>query len=343
MTSFHYPTRLCLIPHLAGLGGPASFQSRLIAGLEARGVRVSYDLDDPSVTSILVVGGSSNLRGLWRAHRRGVHIVQRLNGMNWIHRKRRTGLRHYLRSEINNFILATTRRQLADEIVYQSNFSQSWWERVYGLLEKPCRIIYNGVDLHAFSPTGTGARPERIYRIQMVEGRLGSGNEPGLLNGLALVETLIREQKLPVELSIIGEASAALRAEAGKRLRQAVSWRGVLPRESIPEANRTAHLFFSADLNAACPNSVIEALACGLPVLAFDTGALKELVPTDAGRVVPYGSNHWELQDPDIPALAQAAGEILADLPPFRAGARRRAEEALGLERMIDAYLAVFR
>jgi glycosyltransferase involved in cell wall biosynthesis len=335
--------KICLIPHLAGLGGPSSFQARLVSGLEAHGLRVVYDPDDPSLTSILVVGGTSNLAALWRAHRRGVRIIQRLNGMNWIHRVSRTGLRHYLRSEINNLILATIRRRLADEIVYQSNFSQSWWERVYGPLEKPCRIIYNGVDLQSFSPNGPGSRPERFTRIQMVEGRLGSGNEPGLLNGLALAETLIRERELPVELSIIGEASPMLRAEAGKRLRQAVCWQGVLPRERIPEANRSAHLFFSADLNAACPNSVVEALACGLPVLAFDTGALKELVPPDAGKIVPYGSDHWHLQAADIPALAQAATEILADLPRFQAGARRRAAEALGLDRMVDAYLAVFR
>ena len=47
------------------------------------------------------------------------------------------------------------------------------------------------------------------------------------------------------------------------------------------------------------PNSVIEALACGLPVVSFDTGALPELVTPGAGRVVAYGGDPWRL-DPRL-------------------------------------------
>jgi glycosyltransferase involved in cell wall biosynthesis len=50
-------------------------------------------------------------------------------------------------------------------------------------------------------------------------------------------------------------------------------------------------MLFSADLNAACPNSVIEALACGTPVLGYDTGALPEMVPPKSGRIAHYGGN----------------------------------------------------
>ena len=34
---------ICILPHFRGLGGPASFQNRLIAGLTARGIEVVYD------------------------------------------------------------------------------------------------------------------------------------------------------------------------------------------------------------------------------------------------------------------------------------------------------------
>jgi glycosyltransferase involved in cell wall biosynthesis len=116
---------------------------------------------------------------------------------------------------------------------------------------------------------------------------------------------------------------------------------GSVPRERIPEIMRSAHLLFSADLHPACPNAVIEALACGLPVVGFDTGAVKELVIGDAGRVVPYGSNSWNIEPPDVPALAQAAYDILKDQSNFSRSARSHAESALGLDQMVEAYLKV--
>ncbi|HEY6074412.1 MAG TPA: hypothetical protein VIV15_13740, partial [Anaerolineales bacterium] len=88
-------------------------------------------------------------------------------------------------------------------------------------------------------------------------------------------------------------------------------------------------------------NSVIEALACGLPVAGFAHGSLPELVAGDAGRLVPYGGDPWKLETPDIPALALAAAEILKDNDRFRRAARARAESLLGLDAMVDAYLKV--
>ena len=79
----------------------------------------------------------------------------------------------------------------------------------------------------------------------------------------------------------------------------------------IPKLARSSHLMYCAEVNPPCPNSVIEALACGLPVIGFDSGSLKELVTDDAGCVVPYGANPWKLETPDISALAAIGGENL--------------------------------
>jgi glycosyltransferase involved in cell wall biosynthesis len=114
----------------------------------------------------------------------------------------------------------------------------------------------------------------------------------------------------------------------------------LVPSEGIPELDRSAHLLYSADINAACPNAVIEALACGTPVLAFDTGAVPELVTVDSGRVVPYGGDPWKLEKPDIHSLAAGAVEIINSQDVFRRNARRRAEAAFGLENMVDTYLS---
>ena len=143
----------------------------------------------------------------------------------------------------------------------------------------------------------------------------------------------------PVELMVAGRVSDEVKARWAQKTNLQIDWIGLVPHEKIPDLDRSAHMLYSSDINAACPNSVIEALACGLPVLAFDTGALPELVTGDAGRVVAYGGDPWKLDPPDISVLADATVEILTDQPRFRSAARSCAEDAFGLTKMVDGYL----
>ncbi len=334
--------KVCMVPRLSGLGGMVSFQHKLAAGLAQRSIQVTYDLEDPDCHTVLVVGGTRQVAALWRARRRGARILQRLNGMNWLHRKQPTSLKQYLRAEGNNLLLAFIRRQLASGIVYQSEFSQRWWERVRGQVDRPAWVVYNGVDLSLYTPQGAHQRPAESCRLLLVEGHLGGNNQLGLENAVRLTQALNERYHFPMELMVVGDVPAELRERWQARAGGGITWAGVRPREHIPQTDRSAHLLFSADLNAACPNSVVEALACGLPVAAFDTGALAEMVPGDAGRVVPYGGDPWNLEAPDIPALAAAAAEMLAGQERFRAAARARAEAVFGLDRMVDGYLEAF-
>ncbi len=331
---------ICLLPLPRGLGGPASFAAQLVAALQKQGVTITHDPLAPGVRAVLVMGGTRHMDLIWRAKRRGVRIVQRLNGMNWVHRKLHTGARHFIKAEIANWILSTIRRSLADRIIYQSRFTQDWWHRAFGPVSAAGRVIYNGVDLHIFSPEGVGQPPGDRMRILMVEARLGSGMETGLENAVRLLEQLNQIGRQAWELMVAGDVPPEIQArwpvlQADDRLK----FTGIVPRDQVPIIDRSAHMLFSADLNAACPNSVIEALACGLPVIAFSTGALPEMVIEGAGRVVAYGSNHWNLEPPVIGPLAQAAGEIAAAQPGFRRNARARAEKAFDIQQVVDAYL----
>lgn len=332
---------IAMIPELKGLGGPASFQEKMMLGLKKQGYEGHFDLNNPEVRSLLVIGGTKHLAEIWKAKRKGVRVVQRLNGMNWIHRKKKTGLRHYLRSEYGNFLLGTIRNQLADAIIYQSQFARSWWQTAYGIQTINSSVIYNGVDLVEYSPQGESNLPEDCTRILLVEGHLGQGNETGLWNAIKLVEAIQGKTGKAVELMVAGKVPQEIMAQAQSSSSVQINWAGVVKRKQIPVLDRSAHLLFSADLNAACPNAVIEALACGLPAVAFATGSLTEILQNDAGKTVPYGSNYWELEAPEIDPLADAAIEILNNLDYFRMKARQQAENNFGLDAMVTGYLKV--
>ncbi len=344
-------TRVCLVPRLEGVGGMVSFQRKIARGLQASGFDVCTDLSDTPYQAVLVIGGTRNLNGLRKARRNGARIVQRLDGMNWLHRRLRTGARHYLRAEMGNWLLAYIRSHLADFIVYQSQFSRDWWERVRGPVPAADRVIYNGVDLSQYSPGERQVLTADRWRVLLVEGSLLGGYETGLEVAVKLVEGLAGRMRLgqspelasrkAVELMVVGRVSDQTRQRWQHQTQIAIQWVGQVPGERIPEIDRAAHILYSADLNAACPNSVIEALACGLPVLAFDTGALPEMVSPPAGWVVPYGGNPWLLEPPDFDRLVGAAAEILQNQDAYRTGARRRAEEVFDVDQMVQSYVQV--
>lgn len=333
--------RICLVPNVSGTGGMVSFKHKLSTGLSERGIEVSYDLADGSCQAVLIIGGTRQLAALWRFKHKGVRLVQRLDGINWIQRKRSTGLRHFVRAEMGNLLQSGIRRHLAGQIVYQSAFAQTWWEDWYGIPPAPVWMIHNGVDLKTYTPDGAHERPDDRYRLLVVEGSLGGGYEMGLENAVTLAEELNLTHKLPMELMVVGKAEPAQVAEWNKRSQVPILWAGSVAREAIPALDRSAHLLYAADLHPACPNAVIEALACGLPVAAFDTGSLRELVPAGAGCIAPYGSDPWKVEKPDIPALAEMAVPVLTDPLPFRLAARAHAEQNFDLDVMVDKYLQV--
>jgi glycosyltransferase involved in cell wall biosynthesis len=339
-----------------------SFQHKLADGLQRRGYQVGFNPSEGVFTAVLIIGGTRQIAGVWHARQQGARIIQRLDGMNWLHKVRGPsrpdlGLRHYLRAEYGNWLLAWTRKRLTHRIVYQSEFSQQWWERVYRPAGKPSRVIVNAVDLDTYTPHGIHSRPADRWRILLVEGSLMGGYEMGLEAavdlGFQLSQLLGKQPELnrPVEIMVAGKVSREVQESWDKKFQEewvgraggqlSLSWSGLVPGESVPELDRSAHLLYSADINAACPNSVIEALACGLPVVAFNTGALPELVGEAAGCVVAYGGDPWQLEPPDTASLARAALGLLGNLENFRRAARLRAEVEFRLEDMVDRYLEV--
>jgi len=330
--------RICILPRVEGLGGVTSFRLKFENGLQTRGIKVTNNLSEPSDV-ILILGGTKSLIPLWRAHRRGQRIVQRLDGINWVHRARWARPRYTIRAIYGNANLAFIRKRLADHIIYQSEFIKGWWDDWYRPARVPSSVILNGVDLDQYTSNGLHERPSGHYRLLIVEGSLTGALNSGLFHAAELADRLSHKYK--IELCIVGRVDKRTKRKIQRPTSFRVRFLDVIPREQIPWIMRSSHLLFSAEVNPPCPNSVIEALACGLPVIGFDTGSLSEIMQGQAGRLVPYGADPWKLEKPDISALTHAASEVLEDQTRFRNSAREQAELKLGLDQMVDEYLKV--
>lgn len=328
---------IALIPNIEGTSGPASFRRRIAQGLEAEGMHlVQADAD-----VVLVIGGTRRLDQLVSLKRSGIPIIHRLNGMNWMHRRVRTGLRHFVKAEYGNLLLRIIRNRFANHVVYQSQFARDWWTETHGMAPSEESVVYNAAPLQTFTPMVDGELPDDGWRFLILEGKFEGGYETGLRASFDMLAHLQTKIKKPLELTVAGGVPERVRQEF-TNAPVPVDWPGVLQGGEVPRTLNQAHVLLSADINPACPNSVIEALACGTPVVGFDTGAMGELVSEDSGMLAHYGSDPWMLGRANVQGLAEATMMVLGDLERFSVGARAQAERLFGLDDMVAGYVRAF-
>ena len=96
------------------------------------------------------------------------------------------------------------------------------------------------------------------------------------------------------------------------------------PHHLLSTYYRAADVFALASEFDNSPNVVLEAMACGVPVVASDVGGVAEYVRTDrGGSLVPRG---------DAPAMARALGQWLGDAD------RRRAASAFNRQLVLERF-----
>lgn len=212
----------------------------------------------------------------------------------------------------------------------------------------PARIeqIYNGVDTERFHPAagtrqpvdGCPFDPARHFVVGTV-GRMQTVKHQTLL-AQAFVRALALQPALRERLRLVMVGDGPLRAQAQAILAEAgVADLGWLPgeRSDVPAVMRSLHCFALPSLAEGISNTVLEAMASGLPVIATNVGGNAELVDHGrTGEIVPSD---------DVEAMAQALLRMATD--PERAaamGQEARAEVAqrFSLQSMVSAYRALY-
>lgn len=322
-------------------GGPGSFQVRFERELKRLGHEVVFLSEHTSKTPDVILAIGAPLKSLLlliRWKKRGIPIVHRLAGPYWRHRVEPMPMRRRLEHMLRNRIMRFVRDRLADYVVYQSRFVQHWWHAECGLAPCPETMIVNGVDLQEFTPSSSMDNSERKLTIIVAETTI-EGNVP-TIEVLTTLPRLIANSGIIKGVEIYGKIPLKVR----ERLEgiPGLKLMGSVPREHMPSIFRRRGIYLSLKIIHSCPNVVLEALASGMPVVGFDSGALPELVSSEAGCIVPYGANPWLLEPPDVESLYRAIEKIAQHLDNYRVAARALAERRFSIETMAAAYIAVF-
>lgn len=216
-----------------------------------------------------------------------------------------------------------------------------------GVPRERLHTVYNGVDTTRFSPAAAGRLPldgspfnaPGLWLAGAV-GRMQTVKAQPLL-ARAFVRALALQPALRERLRLVLVGDGPLRAECAAVLAEAglesLTW---MPgeRSDVPDVMRALDCFVLPSLAEGISNTILEAMASGLPVLATAVGANGELVlDGHSGRLVPAG---------DVEALA--AGLVAMATDPVSSAAmgrvgRERVEQRFSLPAMVEAYDGIYR
>jgi glycosyltransferase involved in cell wall biosynthesis len=192
------------------------------------------------------------------------------------------------------------------------------------MIGRPVDDVLKGVDVETFTPEGRSVREAQGLggsRVVICVTRLVPiKNLPMMLDAIAIV----RKTAPDVVLVLVGEGPQ--QPALAERVRQlgldaAVRFAGYVPQQATPSWYRAADVFaLSSDFDNS-PNVVLEAMACGLPVIATDVGGLREYVrPPSNGLLTPKG---------EAPAFADALLTLLNDRERAAAIGRQNRQDAV--------------
>ena len=236
-------------------------------------------------------GGVSSWSAIQAAKRYGIPCVATYSGseVRYVGQPRK-GL------EIMSRLLSLGRSQYLGE---------SFQERILKSCADPrgrCEVLLRGVDLTTFFPSqARGAKPPVVLFV----GRITEAK--GIFD-LLKAWTQVVERCAHAELWVVGADQTNGRIDRevhSTKYGNSIKIIPPLPLANVAELMRQAQVFCLPSHGEGTPNSVMEALACGLPVVATKVGGIPDIVESNrTGKLVEQG---------DVQGLAEALVSLLQD------------------------------
>lgn len=269
------------------------------------------------------------------AKRSGAKIVLNQNGVGY------PGWAGSGYSEVNEKI--RTAMQAADFIFYQTEFCRDTAWKWVVKVNTPHQILRNAVDCATFCPVERALDSNQLILLAA-----GSHEEPTRVR-IAL-ETLaeLRRGGVTAKLILAGRipwdptGSVVKNLMKELRLEDHVEKLPPYRREEAPEVFRRAHILIHPKYKDPCPTVVIEAMACGLPVVGSASGGMPELVSAEAGKLLPVQDSWDELCYPSPANFAKGINEVWNRISAHSNGARSRALAAFSEDAWVEKHGNIF-
>lgn len=216
-------------------------------------------------------------------------------------------------------------------------------QHVQQFVSKPVVVIPNGLDTSLFCASPKEPR-EKICIL--FAGVLQPAK--GIMDALEAIRLLIQKHKVLVELRVAGKGAQAEEAKAyvaAQGLEKSVVFLGALQKEEMPAFYRSGDILLfpskqggvSGKSEESSPYAVLEAMASGLPIVAYRTQALEDHVQE--------GRTGFLVEPGDYYSLADRLGELCRNAAMLQAmgnAARLHCEQNHSQIKMAQRYVEVY-
>lgn len=222
--------------------------------------------------------------------------------------------------------------RMADRLHFVSKGLMNFCVEQFGVDKTKCFVNYNGIDVERFRPAADRRAETGIIHLVSVGALIWRKNFQDMLK--VIQQSQYREQ---VELHIIGEGEERFIMEFMIQkygLKGKVHLHGKLPEAEVIRRLQAADIYLSTSYAEGLSNAVVEAAACGLPVIAFNCEGMDEIIiEGKTGVIIPHGR---------VDLMAQSLDQLIEDKNKRKAmgmAARNHVETNFREDTWVDAMI----
>lgn len=241
-----------------------------------------------------------------------------------------------------NMVLSRFAGRFADKVVCVSDEVYRYESEKLRAPACKLTVVKNGIDTNRFiKDPATGAAIKGLLGIGAGTKVVGTvGRLAKVKNQAMLIDAFAQLQKSVPDSRLVIVGGGPLEQELKMRAGQSGAGGSIIflgERKDIPALLGMLDVFVLSSLSEGSPVVLLEAMACGLPVVATRVGGIPELIKDEvSGLLVP---------SQDLAAMSAALSRLLTDEPlrgRISEANRKRAVEEFDVKRMCREYVGLY-
>ncbi|MCY3836902.1 MAG: glycosyltransferase family 4 protein [Anaerolineaceae bacterium] len=186
-------------------------------------------------------------------------------------------------------------------VPWHLRLAERWVSQIFTPTAESCRlasekiqVVGHGIDTDHFQPAPLTTEPETNPFTIVYAGRIDPIKRMEML--FSALDHLSAQAHFPWQMLIVGVASPGqeeyelrLRREAKRRFGERVRFSGARHYQDMPDIYQTADVLWSASATGSLDKVLLEAMACGLPIVTNSEAAVELLPPPADEWLIPVG------------------------------------------------------